>query len=242
MLPVRLLTGLAGLLYPKLCRFCGCDLGDGGVFFCGDCIESARRLEASYCGVCSRPFPDGSGGVRRCSSCASKHPPFNYARAPYIYDGVVKEAIHLYKYGGIRAVEGFLSSGFEGLLEGWFGGVNVVAAVPLHRKRLRERGFNQSLLLARSASRALGVGLSVDGLVRTRYTRPQINLSPGEREENVRGAFAAARPGEFAGRDVLLVDDVYTTGATVRECARVLKGSGADSVYVLSVARAEEVR
>lgn len=249
---------LAGVLYPEVCRSCGTGLegrSGGGVdgedgarwfggrsaagFFCEGCLASARRLEGAYCGVCSRPFPSGSGGVRRCRECAGKPPPFVYARAPYLYAGVVKDAIHLFKYKGVRAMEGFLSRAFEGGLPGWFGGVQVVAAVPLHPKRLAGRGFNQSLLLARNASRTLGARLSVDGLVRTRNTRPQVDLSPGEREQNVRGAFSAARTGEFTGRDVLLVDDVYTTGATVRECSKVLRKAGAKKVYVLTVARAD---
>ncbi len=254
MRPYRLVSILAGVLYPDVCRSCGTGLGgrsglgDGGDgekrggpggFFCEGCLASARELGNAYCGTCSKPFPSGSGGVRSCGECAAKPPPFEYARAPYLYAGAVKDAIQLFKYRGIRAMEGFLSSTFEGRITGWFPGAQVVAAVPLHPRRLAGRGFNQSLLLARTASRMLGAVLSVDGLVRTRNTRPQIDLSPEERERNVKGAFSAARPGEFAGMDVLLVDDVYTTGATVKECAKVLKKAGAFRVRVLTVARAD---
>jgi len=238
--PAELLRGLASLVYPAHCRSCGAGMGRDGGFFCPDCMRSVRRIDGCYCVVCGLPFQDGSGGARLCSACAKEPPLFGHARAPYVYGGAVKDAIHLYKYGGMRAMEGFLCAGFEGRLQEWFGEVGVVAAVPLHPRRLGGRGFNQSLLLARSAARMLGAGLSLDGLVRTRNTRPQVELGPGEREENVKGAFAASMPGEFAGRRVLLVDDVYTTGATVRECSRVLKKAGAREVLVLTVARAIE--
>jgi ComF family protein len=110
--------------------------------------------------------------------------------------------------------------------------------VPLHRRRLAKRGFNQSLFLAKYAAEGLSIPLSLDGLVRVRDTRPQVDLDPAEREENVKGAFAVERPEEFKDKRVLLLDDVYTTGATVRECAKVIKKAGADAVYVLTVARA----
>jgi len=229
---------LAGILYPSLCRSCGGPVDVRGGFFCRGCIRGARLLEGAYCGVCGRPFPDGSGGVRECYSCSRTPPAFRVARAPYLYEGVIRDAIHQYKYGGFRAMEGFLSASFEGRLQGWFGEVDVVTPVPLHPARLRKRGFNQSLLLAKTAAEPLCARLSIDGLTRTRNTRPQVELDVVEREKNVKGAFAAVRPHEFDGKDVLLVDDVFTTGATVRECARVLRRAGARSVCVLTVARA----
>jgi len=231
---------LAGILYPSLCRSCGGPVGGRGVFFCVDCLRGARALDGAYCGVCGRPFPDGSGGVRECSACSKSPPAFKLARAPYLFEGIIRDAVHHYKYRGFRAMEGFLAATFDGRLHGWFGEVDVVAPVPLHPSRLRKRGFNQSLMLAKTAAEELCARLSVDGLARTRNTRPQVELDVVERENNVRGAFAAVRPYEFDGKDVLLVDDVYTTGATVRECARVLRRAGARSVCVLTVARAAD--
>src|SRR5512134_3943943 len=109
MFPGRAIGELAALLYPAHCRSCGTGLGPGGGFFCADCISGMKRIDCGYCGVCALPFPDGSGGVRVCSSCMKEPPPFAYARAAYVYSGAVKDAIHLYKYAGMRAMEGFLS-------------------------------------------------------------------------------------------------------------------------------------
>ena len=159
------------------------------------------------------------------------------ARAQAIYKGIVKEAIHLYKYRPVRSLKGYLGNFIEVGSKKWFSDADLVVAVPLHKMRLRQRGFNQSLFLAQRASRTLGIGLSVDGLARVKNTRPQVDLDRGEREANVRGAFKAVKPWEFEGRNVMLVDDVYTTGATVKECAKVLKAAGADKVSVLTVAR-----
>ena len=136
-----------------------------------------------------------------------KRPPYDIARAQVIYKGVVKEAIHLYKYRPVRSLKGYLGDFIEEGAKKWFPDADLAVAVPLHKMRLRQRGFNQSLFLAQRASRVLGIGLSVDGLARIKNTRPQVDLDRGEREANVRGAFKAARPAEFKGRKVLLVDD-----------------------------------
>jgi ComF family protein len=117
---------------------------------------------------------------------------------------------------------------------------DMLAPVPLHKKRLRQRGFNQALLLAAAIGQRFGIPLSCDNLVRVRYTRPQVELSAGERAANVAGAFALRRPAEAAGKSILLIDDVFTTGATLNECSRVLKEAGAASVTALTLARAPE--
>jgi ComF family protein len=115
--------------------------------------------------------------------------------------------------------------------------IDVIMPVPLHRSRLRERGFNQALLLASAVGRAHGIPLSYDNLTRFRATRPQVELSGEERVQNVRGAFRLTRPADVEGKRVLLVDDVFTTGATMNECAAVLKRAGARSVVALTLAR-----
>ena len=226
-----------GILYPAFCGCCGCGLGPGERFFCTACAGSAESLSSPFCTSCGRPFISHATADHLCHECMKKRPPYDMARAQAIYKGVIKEAIHLYKYRHVRSLKGYLGGFIEEGARKWFPDADLAVAVPLHKMRLRQRGFNQSLFLAQRASKTLGIGLSVDGLARIKNTRPQVDLDRGEREANVRGAFKAIRPDEFKGRNVLLVDDVYTTGATVKECAKVLRAAGADKVCVLTVAR-----
>jgi ComF family protein len=117
-------------------------------------------------------------------------------------------------------------------------GADIMVPVPLHVKRIRQRGFNQAILVGGLLSRKWGLPFYRDGLCRTRWTEPQISLSVDEREKNVRGAFAVKKAEAFKGKRIILVDDVYTTGSTVSECARALKRVGAEAVFVVTVARA----
>jgi len=235
---IRAVEGLVRLVYPERCRHCGGVVEPGRRFFCAVCMDEAVPVGERSCTICGRPYRDGSGGGHPCWRCMETRPPYEYAKAPCVFGGAVREAVHLLKFGKVRAMSGVLSGLSAGRLAGWFGDVTLCAAVPLHKNRLRGRGFNQSLLLARDAAMELDVRLSIDGLVRARDTKPQVDIPAKERAANVKGAFYAARPGEFAGESVLLVDDVYTTGATVKECAVVLKKAGAKAVYVLTAARA----
>ena len=149
------------------------------------------------------------------------------------------EAIHQLKYGGKTYLAGSLGILLASFATGWLGNIDncLVMPVPLHRKRLRERGFNQSLLLAKVVRRLLCWKLDYLSLRRTRYTRPQTGLDSDERSKNVRQAFDLVHPREFSGKIVVLVDDVATTGNTMNECARVLKKARCDKVFCLTLAR-----
>ncbi len=117
-------------------------------------------------------------------------------------------------------------------------GADVLFPVPLHRRRLWERGFNQAVLLARPLAKIWGIPLVVNNLRRTRWTEPQVSLTAAERKDNVRGAFTLDNPAAVRGKKVLLLDDVYTTGSTVIECSKVLRRAGVEEVYVITMARA----
>jgi ComF family protein len=153
-----------------------------------------------------------------------------------VYENALAEAIHLFKYSKnpnwSKPLGRLLHTRLHDL-----GVLEVILPVPLHAKRLRQREFNQALLLAREVSLASGIPLQMDNLRRVRWTQPQIELNGDERRKNVRGAFEVLRPDQVKGQSVLLIDDVFTTGATVNECARVLKKAGAKAVNVLTVAR-----
>jgi len=169
-----------------------------------------------------------------------KRPYYDSAQAPYRYEGAILEAIHRFKYGS----RDFLAQGLGPLLAGFvnqrFEAVEsgLIMPIPLHPKRVQERGFNQSLLLARHVARALQMELDFLTLRRVRYTPPQASLARKERRQNVRGAFELIRPDRVKDRVVLLVDDVVTTGHTLDECARELRTAGAAKVFGFSLARA----
>jgi ComF family protein len=153
------------------------------------------------------------------------------------FEGSLREAIHQFKYKPCRALGKPLGTWMCGNLR-VLTTFDIIMPVPLHNSRLRQRGFNQALLLAFPLSTAVQTVLCHDNLWRIRPTRPQVELSGNERIRNVAGAFALRRPQDIAGLSVLLVDDVFTTGATLNECADVLKSAGVASVTALTLARA----
>jgi ComF family protein len=159
-----------------------------------------------------------------------------------LFDGAVRELIHQFKYSGKTMLRRPLALLAADHLDRFVieTGPDVIIPVPLHHKRLRQRGFNQAILLGEIFAQKWRLPLLRNSLRRVRWTEPQVNLSAAERLENVKGAFALADIVAVAGKRVLLVDDVYTTGSTVKECAKVLKSGGAQSVTAITVARAAE--
>ncbi len=173
-----------------------------------------------------------------CGRCRETPPTFAYARAAARYGETVREALHAFKFGGRRALAtplGDLLAETGPLLP--VQAVDLLVPVPLHRRRERERGFNQSWLLARRLASCWQVQALPDVLARNRATLPQTEVGAAERHRNVRGAFRVSRPDAVRDRHVLLVDDIMTTGATVGECAALLGAGGAATVGVVTVAR-----
>lgn len=241
---MRILRRIADLLFPSACAYCGEPLRDPPVpCFCGSCWSDLAPLRGPVCLCCGRPFvsPEAlaSSPEHECRACRMDPPAFDQAVAAGLFEGQLREAIHRYKYGPLRSLGRPLASWMADRIR-VINPVDAVMPVPLHSSRLRQRGFNQALLLAEGVSRRFGLPLRYDDLIRIRPTRPQVELSGRERSANVRGAFAMRRPGTAAGLRVLLVDDVLTTGATMNECARVLKENGASTVTVLTLARTSE--
>jgi len=213
-------AGAATLFFPSLCRGCGVELAGGGPpLFCGDC----RRILAEA-------LPSDWRG-----SCRLEIGPAAYGRFPY--DGPAGAAVRLLKYEGRREMAALLADGLTPLAAAVTGGAgaDAVVPVPLHPRRRRERRFNQAVLIGARVAAALNVPLVEDALARIRDTTPQVKLAGGARLRNVAGAFAARRP--VAGKRLVLVDDVITTGATVRECAGVLWAAGAATVVCVAAAR-----
>ncbi len=183
-----------------------------------------------------------NAGEVRCGLCRRAQPPFIRAVAYGSYDSGLRELIHLLKFEQVRpaaaVLGGMLAKALAGLETVWTERPVVVVPVPLHARKLRQRGFNQAELIAQHAVKLAG-GMAVHSRVleRRRETQSQIGLTRHQRRENLRGSFIVARPQEIAGREILLVDDVFTTGTTVSECARVLRRAGASRILVATVAR-----
>ncbi len=235
-----ILRSFINLLFPPVCPLCRSGLvEDRGL--CAVCLSGLKRIEGALCTVCGVPFTSQQAGEHTCGECIKRKAPFVKARSAFAYEGTMAEAIRRFKYAG----DGALARPLGDLITEALGPFeaerpDLVVPVPLHKKRLRQRGFNQSLVLARRVASTLGARLDYLSLIRTRYTRPQIQLKERERVENVRGAFDITDPSAFKDRTVLLVDDVYTTGATVRECARVIRRAGGEP-RVVTLARAVSV-
>jgi ComF family protein len=217
---------LADLFYPQWCVSCGRRASD---VLCRGCVAELPGIEGPLCGRCGAPTAFEAYG---CSECRTRDFSFEAARSPLRYEGVGKEVVHALKYRGYtRVVEKVAAPLMGGAAFGRR--FDAVVAVPLHRSRLAKRGFNQAELLARAVSGRIGAPY-VGALRSTRRTRDQITLTAAGRRENVKGAYAAKGPVTGA---VLLVDDVYTTGATSSECAGALLGAGAREVYALTLCR-----
>jgi ComF family protein len=177
--------------------------------------------------------------------CRRLEPPFSKAVAYGSYDGGLRELIHLLKYEQVRPAAGalgrMLAEAVARLESFWAAPPVAVVPVPLHVRKLRQRGFNQSELIVREAlkiaARSGRLALHSGVLERRRETQSQTGLTRHQRRENIRGAFAMVRPEQITGREVVLVDDVFTTGTTVSECARLLRRAGASKIYVATVAR-----
>ena len=188
---------------------------------------------------------DAGRAETRCMLCQRTEPPFERAVAYGSYDGGLRDLIHLLKFQQVRpaaAVLGrMLAETIGDLDEAMTAGTITVVPVPLHARKQAQRGFNQAEMIARSALQQLSCPerfeLSIGVLVRRRETGSQIGLTRHQRRENLRGAFAVSGATQIVNRDILLIDDVYTTGTTASECARVLRRAGAVRVWVATVAR-----
>jgi ComF family protein len=237
---------LMDLIYPPRCGVCHAFLREDGVNYegeeldlCRSCFDSFVEAASPLCPFCGRPFSSGGGKDHVCADCLATPPSFEIARALYIYEGLLMTAVHEFKYSRKSSLARSLGPLLASYAAKWLGkyeGV-LVMPVPLHPKRLRQRNFNQSLLLARPVASRLNADLDCLSLRRTRFTQPQARLTSDERKKNVRKAFAVVEPNGLKGRRVLLVDDVATTGSTLNECAGALKKAGVKEVFCLVLAR-----
>ena len=216
-------------IFPRYCVGCGRE----GEFLCSTCLRTINRIVPPICPKCGRPQPSGI----LCPDCVSWSASIDGIRSPYKFDGVIREAVHQLKYGNLRALSPTLADFIYEYLTINPLPVDVIVPVPLHAKRLRERGYNQSGLLAGDLSKLTGLPAVENSLVRQRNTVPQAKTANvNQRHKNITGAFLC-RNDELKGKRVLLIDDVSTSGSTLDACAQAMKAAGATSVWGLTVAR-----
>jgi competence protein ComFC len=229
-----------GLFYPEVCALCQDEpaAAEGG-FVGAKCRQFVQFVRPPFCKRCGLPFEGDLTTSFECTNCREMELFFSSARAAVVAKTVVLEAIHHYKYSRALWFENFLASLLLGeavpVLRGqkW----NFIVPVPLHPLKKREREFNQAELLAAQLSRAARIPLNTKLLRRVKPTATQTLLRRDQRADNMRGAFAVRDGVKLNGQKIVLVDDVFTTGATTNDCARALRDAGAGDVCVWTVAR-----
>lgn len=236
----RFLRGAADFVYPRVCAACRTRLEPAapGAVLCPACRDSIVMSRPPFCHVCGRTRELHGASQAACTFCRGRTFYFDRAFAPCAYEGTLKELIKKFKYGNRE----YLAGPMAGLLIQCardraipLDTLEAVIPVPLHAVRLRERGYNQSRILAAHVAQAFGKPL-IEPLRRRNNTATQTGLTPERRMHNVRGAFIATKPELVREKNVLLIDDVFTTGATVSEAAGALKSAGAQKIFVLTLA------
>jgi ComF family protein len=223
--------GLLDLVYPPFCVVCEKAVSQ---YLCPDCVEKIQLIDYPYCRVCGAPSE-----TARCVECREREFAFDSGRSAGVFEGVLREAIHALKYSFHRPVADPLGDLMAERCSRLYlaGKADLVVPVPIHRSRMLVRGFNQSEELARRMCARISLPVDPGVLYQARKTRHQVDLPQDQRESNVRGAFVVRDPPRIQGKRVLLIDDVFTTGATLNEAASVLKKAGATSVHVYTLAR-----
>jgi competence protein ComFC len=227
----RFIKAFLDLIFPPQCAGCG-KLGVPDI--CDDCMDHISYYPNNYCDICG--MPNQVGGI--CEACRTIRPLFEKARSASVYDGVMKNIIHHLKFGGGKNISEKLSKLLVNMLKTCgdeYLSFDMVVPVPLSNARIKERGYNQTEELARYISLALNKPLVTDALIKKTDTKHQVDLPRHERLNNLKGAFYADP--KVLGKNVLLVDDIYTTGATANETTKVLKEAGANKVFFVSLAR-----
>lgn len=219
------------LVYPHTCPFCGRVTKDE---VCFSCRETVYKIQEPFCRKCGKPLSDEA--KEYCGDCEQKRYWFDQGRALWLHEKKVLWSVYQFKfrnrriYGRYYASE--LAEEYGELMKKWQ--IALLVPVPLNSRKKRTRGYNQAEILARCLSEKLGIPADRKSLVRSRDTKPQMTLDPVLRRENVRGAFVW-KGGSLDGKNILLLDDIYTTGSTIDSASRELKKAGAQKVYFLTI-------
>ena len=236
----EVLRNIADVIFPPRCLGCAEILPQQSLqTFCPACREKIRFITGSLCPICGMAFFDSPAPDHLCGNCLENKPYFSLARAVASYETLILDAIHQFKYGhNISTGTALASFMAEFCFPDFdFTDYSLILPVPLHIRRLRERGFNQALILAKAIGEKHSIPVNFSLLKRRKFTLTQTGLDKKEREKNIRGAFAVTDNAKTEGKNIILIDDVYTTGATINQCAKTLIKAGAGKVAVLTLAR-----
>ncbi|PIE58111.1 MAG: amidophosphoribosyltransferase [Desulfobulbus propionicus] len=232
-----LLRALHDLVFPPVCLFCEQRLNSSlPPLFCRSCLQDITPIVSPLCVCCGAPFPGGEDHM--CGSCLSAPPAFDRCRSLFYYEPPLSSLLVQLKFTGRTAVLPSLAVlARQRMTAGLLSDPDVIIPVPLHPHRLRARGFNQAVLVARRLFPNKTSCVDVRTLIRHKATRPQTQLKGKERRTNLAASFSLTAEGAIQGKKILLVDDVYTTGSTVLACAQVLRQAEPETIQVLTVAR-----
>ncbi len=235
---------LSDLFFPPVCSFCESASVESGASLCEDCRDSIDRVGGPICIQCGLPIPGLSlAPSGRCGRCLTDPPRYERARYGVYYQGTVRDALLRLKFAGALhiapALSLILTEAFRRHFES--GDFDLIVPVPIHRTRLIRRGFNQVVELGKRLSKDTGIPLDRTSFQKVKDTAPQVGLTRAARVKNLRGSFGVKRPDRIRGRNILLVDDVSTTGSTIAEASKTIMRAGAAQVDVLVLAVRMEV-
>ncbi|PKN79526.1 MAG: hypothetical protein CVU48_05010 [Candidatus Cloacimonetes bacterium HGW-Cloacimonetes-1] len=222
------------LIFPPVCLGCHDRIGKDIDLLCEPCLETISPIEDGFCDVCGSPLDS-----KDCEVCWDSKIHFDFSRSVFRFDGAIRQMIHELKYNGLTSPVGWLAERAANYLKvnGIYKDIDVIMAVPLHAVRKRERGFNQSELIAREIANRMELAYC-EPVKRRCYTESQTHLTKTQRMQNLKSAFVLLPRVDITGKHILLIDDVFTTGSTVNEIARILRTAKPAQIAVLTVARA----
>lgn len=224
----RTAWNLLDLVFPPSCPGCG----KSGKRFCEACINSSRRVAIPICKICGEPLLVGDV----CHRCLKVQPTFKIVRSWGIFEGPLRKGIHRLKYKNDIGLGSIFAELLFNMLDDLSWDIDIIMAVPLGKKRIKERGYNQAVLIAKPLSKLTGIPYSENLITRIKETKSQVGMSVPERKENMKDAFYA-KPNINFGKSILIIDDVFTSGSTMESCSKALKSVGANEIFGLTIAR-----
>ncbi len=237
----QFINGLVDIIYPRKCLGCREKLPPASQNepICAKCLSNIKKSIPPFCSSCGRHLEKSNLIKNTCRNCLRSKLHFDRAFSPFTYEGTIKRLIHEFKYKGKDYLGPYLSAMMVEFIKEYdlpINYIDFIIPVPLHKTKLREREFNQAQVLAELIAKEFKKEVLTDALKRQRYTKTQTDLEVNERTENVRGSFLVTNPQIIKGKNLLIIDDVLTTGATSSEAAAALKEAGANIAFVLTLA------